>query len=245
MLGVRLEPTCQGAELPDVDVSVEQVGGHRGVQAVCMQAHPALGASAHLQRARPSHVQLDATPLPPMAIATGLDVGSSRPGGIGPQPREEPPKRPIGQQQVDHVVGNAAVVVHRKFVPQDASVPFAYPVRQRIWENEAMKRTKVIINGHPLSNVLTQVQTDYPTGTNTYIGAGNPEVRQDGDDLSIHIEPLAIAQLYYDGVLPQDRDTPITVAIGRKAPRSYRIESLATRTNRWNRTIALLSSVPA
>jgi hypothetical protein len=108
-----------------------------------------------------------------------------------------------------------------------------------------VKRSKISINGQLLSEVRTRAIPDYPTRSITFMGHPDVFVREDGDGLLIELNPMSLAQLYYDGVLPQDRSIPVEVKIGRKKPCPWRIDTLVTQRGRWGHDILVLRLVPA
>ncbi|MBN2800034.1 MAG: hypothetical protein JXX28_12895 [Deltaproteobacteria bacterium] len=89
-----------------------------------------------------------------------------------------------------------------------------------------MKRTRISINGQDLSDVRTRAITDYPSGSCVSIGSPDVFVTEDGSALVVEIYPLTAAQLYFDGVLPQDRAIPVDVKVGRRKARGYLIDSM-------------------
>ncbi len=52
--------------------------------------------------------------------------------------------------------------------------------------------------------------------------------------------PLTLAQLYFDGVLPQDRAVPVEVQVGRREASMWRIAGLVMRENRWAEPVMVL-----
>jgi len=107
-----------------------------------------------------------------------------------------------------------------------------------------VKRTKVSINGQLLSEVRTRSIPDYPTRSVTSLGHPDVFVQEDDDSVSVTLSAMTLAQLYYDGVLPQDRSVPVMLKVGRRKPRSYLIDSLLTRKDRWQRDDLVLRLVP-
>lgn len=107
-----------------------------------------------------------------------------------------------------------------------------------------MKRTKVSINGQLLSEVRTCSIPDYPTRVAPLLG--HPDVFLDENDggISITLHPMTLAQIYYDGILPQDRAIPVTVTVGRRKPRLYLVDSLLTRKDQWQEDALVLRLVP-
>lgn len=108
-----------------------------------------------------------------------------------------------------------------------------------------MKRTRIRINGQDLSEVRTRSLPNYPTASIVSIGRSDVFVTEDEGALLVELYPLTAAQLYFDGVLPQDRATPVDVQLGRRKARGYRIDSLRTRRNRWHDDVLVLRLVPA
>ncbi len=109
-----------------------------------------------------------------------------------------------------------------------------------------MKRSRIRINGQDLSKVHTRSIPDYPSAGGVYIGFPDVFVTEDGEGaLVVEIHPLTAAQLYFDGVLPQDRSVPVDVTLERRKARGYRIDSLQTRKDRWHRDAVVLRLLPA
>ena len=108
-----------------------------------------------------------------------------------------------------------------------------------------MKRTRISINGQDLSQVRTRAITDYPSGSSVSIGSPDVFITEDGGVLIVEIYPLTASQLYFDGVLPQDRAIPVDVTLGQRKARGYLIDSLRTRKNRWSQDVIVLRLVPA
>lgn len=104
-----------------------------------------------------------------------------------------------------------------------------------------MKPPKVCINGVNLSEVRTRQLTDWPSNSITSVGRPQVEVHEAGSGLTIDLYPLTVAQLFFDGVLPQDRAIPIEVKVGRRKPTLWRIQTLAVRENRWREHVMVLS----
>lgn len=107
-----------------------------------------------------------------------------------------------------------------------------------------MKRTKISINGQLLSEVRTRAMVDYPTKSITYMGHTDVFVHEDEEGIAVELSPVTLAQLYYDGVLPQDRSIPVEAKVGRRKPRPYTIDRLLTRKDRWGRDVLVLRLVP-
>jgi len=108
-----------------------------------------------------------------------------------------------------------------------------------------VKRTQIRINGQLLSEVGTRSIPDYPTTSIVTTIYPDVFVQEDQTSLSIELNPVTLAQLYYDGTLPQDREIAVEVKVGRKKPRPWRIDSLVMRKDRWDRSCLVLGLVPA
>lgn len=67
------------------------------------------------------------------------------------------------------------------------------------------------------------------------------------DDASLVLEiyPLTLAQLYFDGVLPEDPDVPVEVRVGRRKPSRWRMHALEMQENRWQEHVMVLRLPPA
>lgn len=100
-----------------------------------------------------------------------------------------------------------------------------------------MKPPKVAINGVVLTEVRTRQTTSHHPNVITSVGKPDITLREDGDQLVLGLYALTVAQLYFDGVLPQDRATPIEVKVGRRKPSAWVINSLHLGKDRWQREI--------
>ncbi len=89
-----------------------------------------------------------------------------------------------------------------------------------------MKRTTIRINGTPLTEAMTRVRPARSTKGSHWVLHGDVKVWEDDDDLAVTLHPMTLAQLYYDGVLPQDRSVSLEITIDDGAPRLWRIEEL-------------------
>lgn len=107
-----------------------------------------------------------------------------------------------------------------------------------------MKQTRISINGQDLSQVRTRAVPNYPTRSFVYFGSPDVFVTEESDGLAVEMYPLTLAQLYFDGVLPQDRAIPVQVKVGRKKARPFHIDSMITRKNPWRSDIVVLRLVP-
>lgn len=108
-----------------------------------------------------------------------------------------------------------------------------------------MKPPKVLINGVDLSQVATP-KVSHGQGTSTvHVGRPLAGVRNDDAALVLEVYPLTLAQLYFDGVLPQDRDVPVEVRVGRRKPSRWQVQSLEMQKNRWQEHVMVLRLQPA
>ncbi len=108
-----------------------------------------------------------------------------------------------------------------------------------------MKLPKVFINGVDLSRVTTPKVPRWRSNTLVCMGRPLAGVRNDDASLVLEIYPLTLAQLYFDGVLPQDRDVPVDVRVGRRKPSRWRVHSLQMQENRWQEHVMVLHLQPA
>lgn len=107
-----------------------------------------------------------------------------------------------------------------------------------------MTSTPIRINGQLLSDVRTRVRNDHLERSVIYVSTPDVLVRSRGDDLMLHVHPLTAVQLFYDGVLPQDRQVPVTVSVGRRDPSAYRLTDLTTQRSRAGQDVVVLSFTP-
>ncbi len=108
-----------------------------------------------------------------------------------------------------------------------------------------MKLPKVFINGVDLSQVNTPKVSQGRSNTTVRVGRPLAGVLNDEASLVLEIYPLTLAQLYFDGVLPQDRDVPVDVRVGRRKPSRWRVHSLQMQENRWQEHVMVLHLQPA
>ena len=108
-----------------------------------------------------------------------------------------------------------------------------------------MKRSKIRINGQVLSEVKTLSVRHNLSNSLVLIGSPDVFVREDDDGLSVQLPPMALAQLYYDGVLPQDRSISVRVKLEGEEVRTCRIDSLVTIKDQWERDVLVLRLVGA
>lgn len=108
-----------------------------------------------------------------------------------------------------------------------------------------MKRAKISINGQAIAEVRTPSRVHPSTRTLMFVGHPDVFVREEAGGLSVELHPIAVAQLYYDGVLPQDRSMPVEVKLGRRKPSMWRIDELVMEKDRWGRDGLVLRLVPA
>jgi len=100
-----------------------------------------------------------------------------------------------------------------------------------------MKPPKVLINGVDLSRVTTPKLSLGRSASTVRVGRPLAGVRDDDASLVLEVCPLTLAQLYFDGVLPQDRDVPVEVRGGRRKPSQWRVQSLEMQENRWTKRV--------
>ena len=103
-----------------------------------------------------------------------------------------------------------------------------------------MKPPKVLVNGVDLSQVTTPKLSLGRSTSTVRVGRPLAGVRNDDASLVLEIYPLTLAQLYFDGVLPQDRDVPVEVRVGRRKPSRWRVHSLEAHENRWHEHVMVL-----
>ena len=107
-----------------------------------------------------------------------------------------------------------------------------------------MKKLEIAINDQVLSEVRTRAIPDRPTRTVSYMGKSDVFVQEDDGVLSVRLYAMTLAQLFYDAVLPQDRSIPVAVEVGRRKPRPYLIDDLATKKDHWRQDTMILRLVP-
>lgn len=108
-----------------------------------------------------------------------------------------------------------------------------------------MKRAKISINGQAIADVRIPSRAHPPTRTRMVFGYPDVFVREEDGGLSVELHPMTVAQLYFDGVLPQDRSMPVEVKLGRKKPSLWRIDEMVMQKDRWGRDGLVLRLVPA
>ena len=102
------------------------------------------------------------------------------------------------------------------------------------------KPPRITLAGIELAEVRTPLAVQQRRGVITSTGSPHVTVREEGDRLFLSLAPLTIAQLWFDGVLPGDRDTPIEIRVGRRPPSRWHITSLGVGKDRWERDVAVL-----
>jgi hypothetical protein len=102
-----------------------------------------------------------------------------------------------------------------------------------------MKPPKIIINGVSLDDVRTPQRRIYASNTRTFIGLPRHDFREEGEQFLLTMHPLTAAQLYYDGVLPQDRAQPVELQIGRRKASSWHILTMECGEGQWQERLVV------
>jgi hypothetical protein len=92
-----------------------------------------------------------------------------------------------------------------------------------------MKPPRIRINGVDVESVVVPERSPEADGVvRRSIGLPRQDLRGVGEQLLLTLHPLTAAKLYFDGVLPVDRATPIALRVGRAKASRWRISRLET-----------------
>lgn len=108
-----------------------------------------------------------------------------------------------------------------------------------------MKPPKIRLNGVDLESVTTVERLQRESSSRRSIGLPRQAVQPLGERLLLTLHPLTATQLYFNGVLPADRETPIQLRVGREKTTTWRIVSLETLQNRHYEYVVVFTLEPA